>query len=1287
MLALSQNRMSAVLCAAAEAPTAHQRILEEARRALTSREAEKRLLVVPPAAPRSNIRARGQQQLATNTSTDRVAADESHTRLQLCSREDWEREVCCHYANVELLYCVLKPSVDALLSQERQHRADLRLEEAGEFRAMTSSSNPAVVVFTSAKSVGRRQARRHQEESNTPASRPASAPDEAELILEKYRMQHEQRLASANAALREPATPVHCTAGATAAVPLRPAPPRRFLANAAPNNCLDLATAVHLHNQWLYFRRGIEDAEAETRVELVEQHKSEVVLVDALVRKRQHLERLVYWRAEREARQAVEDRLATIRQLIVAVELEEEKIRFDIDADCSRDDAELWTQEFTSFCLAQVADLHNEEALHRSAVLTQHDAATAMEVLPFAEGLSRNVILGREQCECARDLVWAHNNLRHLETYWRNVRAQVVAIQRFYRKRRLGLVGWRRTHRDVGDWVLHHRSSKRQRQSRLELTNYRAAVDREVQKALDEIEQELVSEQQSLHTLERRARLEVATQEGWFRAGMQRRMQTNLIHDIIMPMLHSIAQEETRLRDTLEIFVEAPARDALHKWHSTLMVLMHSKVATQKSEGLDRFALTDAELEDWEDVCLDSRRSVEKVRERQQAHEAAQDCERAAMVALAEADAERHVVAEFFKGFRDIMFRFKLEMVCVIAFSSRLSGRQMLGCDESSEYVMHCENFLEWSHAFHGRRLLTEVKLEVNAFTRYQMLLNAQVDKELLLKDAVTDLTGPICSMFTDEHHVIEVRVERRHRAACVIQTFFRAYERGMTGRSGMRNYLRLRFEEKRARADIRRKMEEQRNDCAAARKELDDEIAKHNAITEQEYQELCNYIASKVEPRQRNNIAAQQVFIVNIIKRNFDLIKIDIVKDNLSELVQREGYFRTAIYLEWKASHDALIRPRQLVFVSDVKIRPAQRAWRCFRARRERQTRADTLVYRLPTIECRERCQIELEALHEWAIEVDKPHVTFVTYFTSYFSGTLLGADGIAHGAFGAPLAILVTEEWQERCGIFWTLQQTLRYRLVEDTEGRERRLLTTSTLDAGRRRAELLEVESANRMALYNERALFLLRLLSAMESSARRLTYGVCLESHRDVMCAIVEPFDRALVDVENVHDWLWLTMNCESQRRLLARREEDNARKQLQMAAAEDAARIDVADTRHSLINWFLWLCGVQEFRQRVEHIQRDEARERHFALLVFSETVSRWNVCREWQLKMSHPSVFSPRGVLSHSPPYLYCCEHQEELQRRMLVRDGVTEFWSKMQTLKTSTLGHYINASARTSTT
>lgn len=1334
--------------------TAHQRILEEAKRVLSTRDAEKKLLLMQPAAPSTGtaaaapVASRGNRvssgsvfrrhggansnaALATAVAaafhrggaaavnalfleaTDTLLSEEADGRLRMTAREVWEREVCCQHAAVEWINCVYRPLADHVVRLERDERSEIRVAEQQEFAKLTSAAESVEArLFETARSMElKQQARRiasamvaDVERDARPSTTPAGA---ARLTTAEPAERPPQSTWSASSRKEHSSTAtkfgpdwswgnsVETHVPAAPSAPKRPAPPARAargsvnnavavdLQNPPKRPVLDLATAVHLHNQNVYFRRMIEEAEAEARADALQQFTVGLKDVDALVRRRQHLDRLVYWRNEREARRAVEAQLEVIQRAVEEVISSERVRRHEIEEDEEENAASLWTCEYLDYCSSQLHDSSREEMAARERVHADHSIETAVTLLPFFEGLQRGYIDAVQRHECEARLQVTARDIACLERFSRHIRSQCIVIQRFYRKRRLGLAGWRRTHQMIGTYIQQYRAAKRMEKNRSRLTAYKSQVEAQVAEELAALEAERIQEQRLFFAEERNARSEIETQDAWFTAGFRRRFQTELIHNIIMPRYRIICAEEDRSRDAISCLDEVRERDALVSFHAAMLKILEVKAIVQRTEALDRLRVEDLEADEHGELMSAAARGASLVAKRQEEHCMNQAEKRNELLEEMTLEFERDVSDAFLASIRRMHHQFKLGLVSVFALSERLSGRFNLRQEQEREYETLCEQFLFWQHAFFGRSLLNDSRYESIHFHRVHLFAVAGLQKHDHFQDAVHLLETLVWMEFCEGRNEIEAQIEQRHRASLAIQRFFRNYQIGKVGRTGMRAYLRVRFEEKRARAEIRRKMEEQRDVVERSRQELALEIAKHNLATVEEYNVFLLHLERDVEPRVRQAVETHHLFIFTIIKRNFEGCKADIIKSNLAEIVQQEAYFRTAIVLEWRSDYDARIAPKQRVFIKDVKIRPAQRQWRCHVARCERRRRADGLVDRLPWIEEKARRGLELEAFSAFTTEIEKPFMMIRTMELEYF-GQLLSQSAMCDNlAFGPPLHEVVQQEWRERADIYWALQQTIRYRHIEAAETTNRRSLTTSLLDAGRQRAELFEEERVARIALDNERSLFLLRFLSLMESSVRVM---VARSGRRDEMTLfvdIVEPFHRAYHQQCAFHELNWPMQHYETNQRIKILHLEDMLRKRLAFFVWEGEERMDKEDRLQSLCAWFLWLVAVQEQRQRVEWIEAAEVLERRELTLKCHEGVARFALWQEWLLQMAHPSIFSPRGVLRFSPPYLYVCERQEEDLRQQLLQEDVVQFWGELFAEKARVMARYINASPR----
>lgn len=237
---------------------------------------------------------------------------------------------------------------------------------------------------------------------------------------------------------------------------------------------------------------------------------------------------------------------------------------------------------------------------------------------------------------------------------------------------------------------------------------------------------------------------------------------------------------------------------------------------------------------------------------------------------------------------------------------------------------------------------------------------------------------------------------------------------------------------------------------------------------------------------------------------------------------------------------------------------------------------------------------------------------------------------------------------------------------------------MLVSTTLDAGRRRAEHFEEESVARKAIEQERLYFLLRVVVAIEQVHRQLLGADLYSSTLTTVECAAEPFERARIETSCFHTLKWPLIHYESNQRIRILIDEEDLRVRMELLASESAERIDCEDRRNSLTLWYLWLVDVQESRQRCA-LEQEAKLLRQQIVLAHQEYVERHAVVKMWISKMTHPSTFSPRGVVSVSPPFTYMCELQEEEVRRLCLINENSEFWREMYEMKEKAFHSYLN--------
>lgn len=1245
---------------AQEAATAHARIVAEARHVLSSRDVSKTLLVAPryPAAPSI---AAPLNRLSRASAATSVEGAEEDARNALLAREIWEREVVAQYSAMELQLNVITPLINQTSREERDHRSAIRLEETDALSRIERSSAGEAV-------------RRDQQHAQclfvrrfTPVvpqsgdARVSSAPTSGRLgtstepameILDRYMAARQTKIVSQQALVPKPP--------ATLGLPSRSASLR----------CLDLATSVHLQNQYTYFRRSIDIAEQEERGELLDQFSVEAVRTAELTHRRQHLQRLVYWREERDLKRRFQQELDTMRELLATTEEEEDIYRASV-VNAERTESEnIWAAEYVMFCSVELKDLERLEYVQREQVLEEFHSESALNLIPCGEALERAGIIA-DYCDRCTRLWWPMlGDLGQLHIFSQHVRSNCIVIQRFFRKLQVGLAGWRRTHRMVGEWVVHYRSAKRHSASQQALAAYHQAIQAEVLAVLQEAEDDRVAKQREILSEERSERLNTETEDQWFRSGFSRRFRTDWIHNIILPKFKQLELEENRQRQGIELFDLETSFESMSSWHTKAKnVLERMRLCVQR-EALDRLCQVDGEEKEREGLHALARASKATVIKRQEAHQDAQRTAREDWM-LSFESSRQAVAANEQVDLVNIFFQFQQSTMEVYACSPRLSGRLTIFTTWKAGVQELWSNFLIWNHAMFARQLRDSFRCKYVCLAADWLLGEAEIQKRWIASNGdVVEEYHALCSMCIQGRQEIEKRVEKRFRAVRLIQSFCRNVSLGKCGRTGMRAYLRMVFAEKRARAELRRKIAAQRDDVAQVRQELEDEIRRCNW----EYGEVLSRVEKELEVRHRSAIVSQETFVVRIMKHNFNAETVDILKISIAELHQRESYFRTSVFLEWKSDHALRIEKRQSVFEKDVKIRPAQRAWRCHEARRQRRLRTIAVFGEIPRQEVAGRFKIMAHELSTFAFEIEKRFAQ-IKFLHDYVSQALLGC-AITEESRGQRQH-LTTQELEGRAQLLWSFQQSARYKIVENAERHDRELLkdfVSSNIDF----VEVVGRERLGRISLTGERELFLLRLHAMIEIWFRR-TVELEERASTATLLELYEPLQRQSIALMQLETLRWPLEHYESNQRLLIHLGEGAVRQQICLLHCESKSREEVEDRAQSVRNWYYWLAMVQESRQRA-HLESRRVAAVALHQLEFKETIGRYDLWKQWQTQLEHPAYFASGAVIKRSPPYLYACGRMEEdLRTLTLYNQDLAQFWSGMVAQKESAFAKYLN--------
>ena len=1295
------------------APTAHDVLLYEARQELANMTVMKKILVAPPSGPRppapqsqsapclvdsgsgsrtsrpgsSSVFARrypsaSAQRTASSPSAacgdvSLIPFEESEKRCALLSREVWEVEVIGQMAQVHYINNVIMPLLDRCVGFERETRCGIRADEAAEFSNKILKST-LFSRLRQMKAERDREIRRRQVIgcSSSLSGNDGSTPDEAERILREYRQQFSLRERSPSLPM-PPQQEEESTALATdddipmpppraahkmTAVPQppqllthSPRHPTRTTTGAAVIVVAPALTLVQVRpllDELTYTRRVQTEEEQHVRGDIQLSFELETNRVRCLADRRQHLERLIYWRQEREENQRLAELLVTFA--------EQRDAMSDLEAAARLLIAEGQASSFSTSCVyVCIADRHRVERLlleeeERESRLCQIELSqrveAALTLVVFHEQVERAWIQTHVYEPFYHTAIAKHDELIHLAKDCIRIRQFVLVIQRSFKLSRLGLLGWHRTHRSIGFYVQKRRAEKLVVKNRHALTSYRDEILAELrEEAVQQLERQM-KHLRAIEAEEKNKRQDVRMDEALELTGSVRRFRTNFIKTVFVPQL--VAMDMHRQGPLRLELVEAESCEWEHLIESFAVTSIMIRARQEVQNNFEPTA-HHALLNEEEDLFLviaqqfrtekaavievETRRSERHRNERQHVEEACEE-ERAAE--------ERNFEQEL----AYILWLKQCNRLELMAFDSKHNGRGRLVqvfyavlIAQHERFALHVAGLVADELTGAHQALVLAASMAIIASQESEARSGLASDEESAHNSIVT-------SEFAAEYERIEAYLANRNRAASVIQRILRACLSGRLGRTATLSYLRTYFWSRREKAFLRRAQESTKRAVLSAKDELEREIASHNLATEQEYLVLFNEITERMEPRRRDALLSHETFLRLIHYHNMETLVKETIRTATEELREHESYQRVKLNEAYEHDYRTIFFPMKACFVVDVSVRPIQRAWRCHEARRVYRAKCSDAVHRIHAVEeVMQRKHLELLWLDILAMEIVKPILQGCIQPMLYSQRCLSLFQ--SYGVAMCRQAIM-DEEWRLRVNALWILQQHERYDLIESAEITARRVIFDDARERQQAIRDVLDFEGVLRHTQQQERTLFLLRVLASMELEDRATT----MEEQLQQFAAIRNEFT------------FWQSLVAESLRSQATVENDENADRvgisraaalagdQLQLELDESCMRRAVSKDA-STSSFLARLVVEQELciRRNITAAQKLESLSQY---LTFSEALERSRLAHDWRSKM----VVQAGPVLRAVQPYHYTLGCMEEEQRDSLIRDDAA-FW------------------------
>lgn len=1240
----------------------------------------------------------------TGKKIERLLILEEIERQRLENTEKWDRNIVHEMLVVHYVTYVLKPEMEKIQANERHLRGMIRYEEENDFFLLYNESPLAQLICKESRALREKEAkvaRLHQlelkaQKNKTAMSSPVQGaalpkvsmgksshessglgseagflarwtekaglgikkvetrtlPDrigDARVILQNYVKQKysdnadRESLKDGNYIINE--------GRRVSSLPL----PAISTAVARPQT-LGVADYLSLLDEDDQYRALIEVAEREELKEIHRLMRDDWKAVMDWQRKSMHLQRLIYWRTEREKSLKCEleqlsrtERLGWTPEeiaLLDALNAEEEEGRQSVD---QQEDVE--RNDFYRTCQSTF-HLSAQEALVYSAL----ERRAAIE-LAFGIGLCE---LAVEQEHSARTILYqCHDDfvtetvlpktqlLQELYAISIDEKAMkaVHCIQHAYYLYRRGLMGFRRTHQLIAQEIHANRTRKDLESGLASFQGYRQQVQEEInainaaaQKIFDKGYQLLDKEQYSdcLLLISNEAREWNELQRKFVRA-----LRDEIIGGEIKKTLEGECEQrlEISVKEDIDFcatltFLKELSNLILEREFTITEEMACRKKYFEEGERLDREALYQYELDRREELRFEAEDRAAKLAEERALYAVELEGERASL--------EEELAREHFL----FVNRLGQKAVTKCAFEHVFYEESF---EEATEAVIH--SWGEWALELHLKLGWSDCCAHQELIHLREVELHEENEKlhrrelEKMEENMFFEIRGAYEQMLEDtKEHLNEEQWALR-----VLCRTWRAYRNGDLGRSATRKFLHEAFRPKRERAEIARRNAENKAHIEAVKAALGSEEAKYGKDVAQRIALELSVLEDRTETRKRWELEDKEEMEFTVMRNNFysSCVSSFDPRNRVALLWQHESCERVLIKKEWMQAFKKVFYPRKAVFKEDVLIRRIQRAWRAYVERRRLFAIHDAQQETLIKAELSDRFYtMEREAV----------------LFRDLFHEVLRMESHVDRWFHIAPLLVLeqqqlawealVDEEWNARADILFAMCYDAVDGELISKETKAREVLLRDGFFMGLEHSQLCGDETLTRGLLENERIYFLLRILTRQEAVHRESLRTEELGEVQESGIVLHEKLAREAIVDEYCDTWknsifgpLVILGSHE------IKDDEEREREWLEFLAEESAARMECLSEE---------VLARQQCVQLIEFkarglIHTNEFFYRQREEMIWYEERDRQRILHEWACCDSFlPSEFAPHHVCQKVHLYIRCIEETEMLVREYL---------------------------------
>lgn len=867
-------------------------------------------------------------------------------------------------------------------------------------------------------------------------------------------------------------------------------------AHAPRRNAVGIADYVALLDECMSLREHLIRTEEQARDDLNRACYEEQQVVLEWQRRRVHLERLVYWRQQREV--AVQDEVAALTEvnvgdpldpkvalLLELLEGEEEDTRAAIcDEERRCCEEELWATD--KALRDRHARLQLEQACRTAFErdVQTAEALAAQRLLVAEEASARQVSEAAAMQQLTAEL---RHGMAQLHVLYEvsispEREAALGVLQSAFRRSLRGQLGWRATNSAVGRAINDARNRKKIMSGKRALQSFKDTLAAEEAQLMAEQTAQDVREQHVLFTGEAADRVAISSEQDLIRQGIRR---ASVLHvaEVYRPIFQRLYVAEGKARMQLEVAEEVDD-EALHRSHAALTDIVTRKARTRCEETASRKVLVAEERGLWRELRSTEADAREELRLQAEAEEATRQADRATF-ATAALQASRQYREAALAAYVRQMTDVELEMLgCGSADSAE---RWSICAEEAAAATLLFSSLSLQACEVYAQTLLMERQDEMSRTHRQalcvaetgrraDLLLNEAIEWEALQPMLTDALSGPLRDLIV------------RRGAVNAISTWYNALRNGDIGRAVSRRQLHEDLARYRDERNLREQLIAQRLHTQQVREQLDALMREVQQEEVEALQQQLDILVHREEPREREAIDAMQAIVFGIIVRNAEAHTADVRNQLVNTealLWQQESYERKLLVKASRREFKELMEREKLQLNEDYFAARIQRTWAAYTARKRYAQAMAEQQSRLIALEQQARAAVQLEELEEVALRVCKP-CDMTLFFHAHVQQSLWHAY---EKLCATVLAATSAREWQERVLLLWEMRYDLCDCCLCAEEERARRVLVADFNKPFLLQGELVQTEAQERRSLAEERTAFLMRILAREEQACRQ------------------------------------------------------------------------------------------------------------------------------------------------------------------------------------------------------